>query len=217
MAIVLNYKSLISRFNDGFAHRKRRELYEALKSARVFGQILKGGDQATIRRYLFDTDNCKYWFELPLFETNRLDELEEARVQRYLDLLMERMDHNDPDYPLARDQKARQLLGILRELDDRVDLLELSGDQSGLSLAYLPCSWDTLKKVCQAFPTAQTILDLEGQTEGAYKAKGIRNPGAKQVSAYVARRLNKYRQDNAPPAVVKRLKAAEAAGQRAFF
>lgn len=220
MGIVLNFGSLTSRFNDGLAHPKRRVLYEALKSAKLLGKVLTHNEQNLIRPYLFDTQNSKYWFELPLFETNRLEELEEARVERYLDWQLERMSPNHSSYPKTRDQKARQLLSLLREFDDRVDLVEQAeraGASGDLSLGQLPCSWDYLTRICQAFPSAVTVIDLAGTTEADFKAKGIRNPAAKQLAAFVAEKLQKHRENELRPAVAKRLKTAEAAGQARFF
>lgn len=209
MPTAFRFNDLVAKFNDTLANPGRRKLYEDLKSLRLLGEVFTSNEQKTIRPYLFDTDDDEHWFERSLFEAHNNDELEEARVHRFFNYLTS--GWKIENLAATFDRKMRAFLISLREMDYRVDLVKRSEGMNSLSLGYLPCSFECLKKICEAFPGSLTIECLGRVTEQEFKAKKIRNPNAKILSAFIAEQLTKEEKTKLKAAT--KLEIAEAAGQ----
>ena len=187
---ILNFNNLISHFSDFLAFADRQYLYETLKKYNLLGKVFGKSEQTMLCKYLFhEVAEGVNWPNFRPFESCNNDEVEEARLNFFLDSLLQYQASAD-NYPRAREQKTRQLYATFQEMNLRVKLMRGSRSSQTLSLAFLPCSFTTLERLHKAYPKARELENLRGLTESDLREKvKIRNPALKKLLAFISERL----------------------------
>ncbi len=207
---VLNFKNLVSHFGNRLALADRRELYEALKKRKLLRKVFGSNQQAVLRVYLFhEAKPGVSWAEYRPIESSDNDEVEEARVNFFFDMLMKRRPVPEHLYPRVRDQLMRQLYAGFQELNLRVKLMRRKNGKSDLSLAFVPMTLLMLERLADTFPGASTLEDLRDVTKVELRKKAqLKNPGLDLLLGLIGEKVPKRPELvlTAPPEILKRKK-----------